>query len=187
MRRKGANREMYPGSMEVATPVLSLMVNAFVQIFTFRQIKRIGLLRSIFIGFVAGMVSIFLMEMGSWHKFLYASRIDLVFILIVNIITYSMLGYCYFHFINLGETARRIRILRELYEHKEGLSKSEILKQYNAKEVLDNRMNRLVNNGQVILRNGRYYIGNRKMLLIANMIYSLREITFGSRTQVLKS
>ena len=27
-----------------------------------------------------------------------------------------LLGYCYFHFVNLGETARRVRIVRELWQ-----------------------------------------------------------------------
>ena len=170
--------------IEVMIPILSLIVNAFVQTFTFRYVKRIRLLKSVFIGFAAGLLTILLFEIGVWYEFLDVSRIDIVFGLVVNIITYSLLGYCYFHFINLGETARRIRILRELYECKEGLSTKEIFERYNAKEILENRMNRLVNKNQIFLKNGRYYIGNRTMLLIANIIYTMKRIIFGNRTQM---
>lgn len=187
MRRKGADEQMYPVPVEVVTPILGLIINAFVQTFTFRYMKRIRLLKSVFIGFAVGLFSIVLMEMGVWYEILDVSRIDILFILIANMITYSLLGYCYFHFINLGETARRIRILRELYEHKEGLSMSEILERYNAKEILENRMNRLVNKGQIFLKNGRYYIGNRTMLLIANIIYALKRIILGNRTQMQRN
>ncbi len=178
---------MYPVPIEVVTPILGLIVNVFVQTLTFRCVKRIGLLKSVFIGFGAGLLGILLIEMRVWYEFLSLTKIDILFVLVVNIITYSLLGYCYFHFVNLGETARRIRILRELYEHKEGLTKTEILERYNAREILENRMSRLVNKRQIFLRNGRYYIGNRTMLLIANMIYVLKRIILGNRAQIWRN
>jgi hypothetical protein len=184
MRPKGADEEMHPVPMEVVTPIFGLIVNAFVQTFTFRCMKRIRLLKSVFIGFAAGLLGMLLIEMSLWHEFLGVSSVDILCGLVVNIITYSLLGYCYFHFINLGETARRIRILRELYEHKEGLSKSEILERYNAKEIVEKRMNRLVNKHQIFLKNGKYYIGNRTMLLITKIIYTLKRMIFGKRAQM---
>ena len=38
--------------------------------------------------------------------------------------------------------------------------------------------------GQIYLKDGRYYIGNRTMLVIANMIYILKRITLGNRAQM---
>jgi len=93
---------------------------------------------------------------------------------VTNLLIYAALGYCYFHFINLGETARRIRILRELYEAPEGLSQEEILERYNAKHIVDMRTHRLIHNSQIVERDGRYYIGNPVMFFIARSITMLK-------------
>jgi hypothetical protein len=55
------------------------------------------------------------------------------------------LGYCFFHFINLGETACRIRILIELSESDYGLSRNEILERYDASYVVNVRLQRMIN------------------------------------------
>ncbi len=80
------------------------------------------------------------------------------------------MGYCYFHFINIGETGRRIRILSELYHSEKGLTYNEIVQRYNSKEIIEKRMNRLINNSQVINRDGIYYIGKPIMLLMTNVM-----------------
>ncbi len=168
--------------IHVLNPVLGLISNVFVQVVSFRYVVRLGLLKSEVLGFLAGLLTVLTLEL----YFLPAqstSGEDFVPILIVNFITYSSLGYCYFHFINLGETARRIRILRELYDSKEGLSMWEILQRYNAKDIAEVRINRLICNGQIIHRNGRYYIGNPIMLLIAKVIIMMKLIILGKRSE----
>ena len=100
-----------------------------------------------------------------------------------NFIIYASLGYCYFHFINLGETARRIRILREIYDSKDGLTMEEILQKYNSKEIVDKRIGRLINNGQVLYKNGRYYIGNPTMLIITKIIVAMKLLLLGRRSE----
>ena len=93
------------------------------------------------------------------------------------------LEYCYFNFINLGETARRIRILRELYDSKKGLSMAEILERYNAKNIVEKRLSRLINHGQIIDKNDKYYIGNPIMLLIARIIVTMKLILLGKKSE----
>ncbi|MDD5505564.1 MAG: hypothetical protein PHR73_02265, partial [Candidatus Omnitrophica bacterium] len=92
-------------------------------------------------------------------------------------------SYCYFNFINLGETGRRIRLLRELYDSGSGLNKEEILSRYNAEEVVVLRMKRLVNNHQIILRAGRYYVGSPVMLLIAKAIVLMKLVVLGKKSE----
>ena len=84
-----------------------------------------------------------------------------------------------FSFINLGETARRIRILRELHSHKGGLDRDEILGLYNAREITENRVDRLLASGQIVMSEDRYYIGKPFMLFIAKGMYFLKSIIFG--------
>ena len=78
------------------------------------------------IGFICGILSVFAVEIAFART---ASRngLDALGQILLNAVIYAALGYCYFHFINLGETARRIRIIRELYDAKTGLSPEEIL------------------------------------------------------------
>ncbi|NIP99144.1 MAG: hypothetical protein GWM98_01035, partial [Nitrospinaceae bacterium] len=90
--------------------------------------------------------------------------------LATNLLIFAALGYCYFHFVNLGETARRIRIVRELEESPDGLTLPQLLERYNARMILRVRVRRLVDNGQLILREGRYFIGNPTLLLISRTI-----------------
>ncbi len=149
---------------KIFAPFFGLIINAFIQILSYKYIVRYKLLESVYFGFFAGMAATFI-----------SGR----YALAVNLVMYLVLSYLYFHFINLGETGRRIRLLRELYDSREGLSLDELLARYNGKEVLENRIQRLINNGQVILRANRYYIGRPHMLLISRALSVLRLMLLG--------
>ena len=129
-----------------------------------------------------GLASVVILEI-SIFSFVPVSGKEILFRATANLLIYAALGYCDVHFINLGETARRIRILRELYETPEGLSQEEILKHYNAKHVVDMRLRRLLGNGQIIERQGRYYIGSPVMLFIAKSITALKFVILGKRSE----
>ncbi|MDD5072243.1 MAG: hypothetical protein PHX64_00305 [Candidatus Omnitrophica bacterium] len=146
-------------------PFIGLAANVLVQISVFRFFPGTGLLRSVFLGFACGfLVSILI-------------RPDLISA--SNIAIYVLSGYCYFHFVNMGETARRVRILIELKDARQGLSLREILERYNFKDVIERRIVRLVNNGQVICKGGKYYIGNSAMLAIAGFLAAVKHVIFG--------
>jgi hypothetical protein len=168
------------GILQVFGPVAGLAVNVFMQILIFRCDLRHGLLRSIVLGFMAGLAFLFMEEFWILHMSLKLLR-DPLSLLMVNLMTYCSLGYCYFHFINLGETARRIRILRELCDSKDGLPEDAILHRYNSRTVIANRIARLINTGQVQLKDGKYYIGSPTMLFIAHCIQAMRAMITGDR------
>jgi len=149
----------------VFVPFVCLAANIFIQISVFRFFPGTGLLKSLFLGFGCGFLALFL--------------INPVIMLADNLLIYALLGYCYFHFVNMGETARRIRILAELAEAGEGLSLREILERYNAGDIIDRRLARLVNNGQVRCENGRYYIGNPTVLTMARLTAAAKRVIFG--------
>lgn len=93
------------------------------------------------------------------------------------------LSYCYFVFINLGETARRIRILKEVLDAPEGLSLEEILRRYNANEIIERRLQRLLVNGQIIIRDDKYYIGKPLMLWMAKIVVAFKFILLGKKSE----
>lgn len=87
---------------------------------------------------------------GLWNSALYA------------LLAYALLAYSYFHLFNMGETARRVRILIELREHG-NISVEELKSFYDAVAILDRRIERLVALGQVRLEGGRIVLSSRRL------------------------
>lgn len=166
---------------DVLAPITSLAANVFVQVAIFRSARNVGLLRSVFLGFGSGMLFLVLMEF--FHRNETISNAEGLVMTFTNVTIYSALSYCYFHFINLGETARRIRILREIYPFVNGLTINEILKKYNAREMVERRMARLLNNNQIICRDGKYYIGNKSMLITSKVILMMKRAVLGKSSE----
>lgn len=84
-------------------------------------------------------------------------------------ISYSALAYSYFHIYNMSETARRIRILRELYPDRV-MSALELESGYNAIGMLENRLERLVSTGQADERGDRYVLKGRLIRYAAKAV-----------------
>lgn len=149
----------------IFAPFICLAVNVFIQISIFKFLPGMGLLKSLFLGFACGFFALFFINPG--------------IILAGDLLIYALLGYCYFHFVNMSETARRIRILTELMEVRGGLSLREILERYNARDIIERRLTRLVNNGQVKCEKERYYIGNFTVLTMARFTAAAKRVIFG--------
>ena len=181
MQKKAVELMTLCSLQHVFAPVIGLVANVMTQVGFFRFFPSVGLLKSELIGFIAGMVVMGVIDfMGlGWA----GNFKEIAAILATNLITYLSLAYCYFNFINLGETARRIRIIRELYDAPKSLSLEEILERYNAKHILQMRIDRLINNKQLIYKNGRYYIGNPIMLFIAKIIVAMKIVLLGKKSE----
>jgi hypothetical protein len=88
-------------------------------------------------------------------------------------VVYTCLAYAYFHLINMSETARRIRILREL--HAAGsLTAEEISRRYSGAAVLEARFDRLLATGQLEVRAGRFVRAGRLLYLAACLVRGWR-------------
>jgi len=100
-------------------------------------------------------------------------------------LTYVSLVYWYvFGFFNLGESARRIRLLVELRAAGDrGLTRAEILTAYNARMIVDARLGRLLAGGQVVERGGRYFIGKPLMLCGAKALVLLKLVFLGAPSE----
>ncbi len=168
--------------LHILIPIIGLILNVSIQVLGFRGMPRLTLLKSVAVGFLSGFMSVIMFEYYVVFS-LPTSPQDILSGFITNLLIYTALGYCYFHFINLGETARRIRLLRELYDAPEGFSLEEILERYNAKHIGDMRIRRLIHNNQIIEQDGRYYIGSPVMLFIAKSITILKFIILGKMSE----
>lgn len=182
MRRKAAKVAMAIKYLNIFFPVIALSVNVSIQIMVFRYFARIGLWNSMFLGFFSGMLGLLIFECYIFSIELFVLS-DFIAFVLVNVITYSLLGYCYFHFLNLGETARRIRILRELNRASIGLSLDDILKRYNASEIIERRVDRLKDSGQIAFKDDRYYIVNPTLLWIAKTLSVFKMFLLGKKSK----
>lgn len=99
--------------------------------------------------------------------------------LVAHALTFVLLAYGYvIGFFNLGESARRIRLVIELTQAgPRGLTLAEILHVYDARTILKLRMERLLAGGQVVERDGRYVLG-RRLLLWAGKALVLMKVAF---------
>jgi len=167
--------------IELFIPLVSFFINIVIQLSINKFNKNCGLLKSELYGFVIGLLfQIFFEVYYNYLSFIYR---DTMLIVIANIIIYCCLGYCYFHFVNLAITARRIKILRLLYAHNKGLTYHDILNKYDAKEMIDNRIDRLIGSGQINIYDGRFIIGNSTMLFISKIILLLKMLIIGKKSE----
>ncbi len=170
------------GIIQVFNPVVGLAVNVCVQILSFRLIPSLGLLKSVFLGFGAGMVYVLGAEIFIVTQSAGNAMSDFLPNVIANILTCGVLGYCYFHFINLGETGRRIRIVRELLSA-DGLTLEELLQRYNTSDMVEIRLTRLLNSGQIVERNGMLFIKSQFLLRASQIMVLMKKIILGKTSE----
>jgi len=82
------------------------------------------------------------------------SAVTLVYVFLV----YNALAYSYCHVFNMGDTARRIRILHELVSSGGRIPSDELNKRYGIRNMLDARLERLVSMGQIAEKRERFVL-----------------------------
>ncbi len=165
--------------------VFALTASVVMQLLICRRFPKGGMLRSVVLGYFMGLFVLLSFDVAAAliHETLTsANRIGEI---LTGFLTYCALSYGYFSFLGLGETARRVRIVRELYEVGEkGLTGSQLRERYYASMMIKARLDRLVRNGQAVYKNGRYYVGKPSVLLMAKFIQFLRTLLFRDTYQL---
>ncbi len=97
---------MSPQWILVISPLIGQTANCVAHVLSVR-VAHHGLLKSLVIGFTSGLlcdalVTLWACRLGS------LGAVDCIGQLLLTVSTTGALGYGYFHFINLGETARRV-------------------------------------------------------------------------------
>lgn len=103
---------------------------------------------------------------------------------IADALLYAVFCYVYFHWNNMGETARRIRMLRELAAAPDGLTFDEMVARYSAREILERRLERLTAAGQITETDGRLVLTSRTVLMSARLVGRAKQIVFGGRSEL---
>lgn len=156
-------------------PLLGLLVNALAVVALAR--RGVSLLRSVYGGFTLGAVFVLASDLQAGAQAAKYAADGLIF---------CALGYGFFHFLNMGETARRIRLLLELRENG-AQTEAELLGRYSAADIVDARMGRLLRNGQVRLVDGRYVVGAPAVLFMERALTIMKRIFLGRpRAEIFK-
>jgi hypothetical protein len=163
-------------------PAAALAVNVGLQLLIVRAAPARGIAPSIAGGFLGGLAAV-VAGAALLPGAADAAWLDRPAAAMADLIAYLCLSYCYFNFLNLGITARRIRLLIELLEAPGGLTWTELLRRYDARQMVQARLGRLLAGGQVRERAGRYTIGAPHLLFTARMIILLKLLFLGTRSE----
>lgn len=145
-------------------PLINLLLHMILAR-SFRNLSpQIVAIKSIFLGYI---LLFLLLWLFVFPTVIYLPS-HIVTILVYCFLVYTLLSYTYFHFFNMSETARRIRILNEIY--KAGslpIQNMEVL--YNTSDIVDLRLKRLIAMKQLRYEDG-YYSLHGKILYIAGRV-----------------
>lgn len=165
----------------LSIPIAAVAVNMLVQIALFRRWRGDNYFNSIIGGFAAGFTSYLAFEsVLLWNQH---SPDDFAVALLVNGPTYAALGYCYYSFVQLGQTSIRIRLYSEIAGRADGLGADEVAREYSDDALMQVRLQRLVDSGDIVKRSGRYYVGRSRLVWIGNALCVAKQFLLGKSSE----
>ena len=148
----------------------------------FRLGRGTHFLRSVARAFAGGLIVLALLEVLLIKRNdLFAETITTA--VIVNAPIYAALSYCYFNFVNLGQSSIRIRIYSEIAASGNGVSMQHIALEYNEEALMRMRLQRMIESGDIMERNGRYVVGRQRLVVIARIIFAMKKLILGKGSE----
>lgn len=163
-------------------PIAALAVNAITQAAAFRLRRGTQFFRSIVEGFLAGALAFAILEVALAPKG-GSLREYVVMAFLVNGPTYLALSYCAYNFVQLGQTSIRIRIYSEIAAKPSGVSVEEITREYDDEALMRGRLRRLLESGDLVERNGRYFLGRKRFLFVSHILFAAKRILLGKGSE----
>jgi hypothetical protein len=146
--------------------IFSCGVNTAVTVICFRLYSSGGMFRALLAGFLAGCAALLA---ASW-----VFHGQSVWGHLSNVVVYICFSYVFFHWNNMGETGRRVRLAIELRNAPDGLTRAELVARYGHREIVDRRLGRLIESRQIEEIGSRYHVRNLSVLAMARIIALLK-------------
>lgn len=162
------------------SPLVALAANAVAQILLLRLSRGARFMRSMIGGFCVGAGVLAVSEVFLVPRMPAAEVLGSV---LVHLLTYAALAYCYFHFVNLGQSSIRIRIYAEIAAARDGLSVAQLLSEYNETSLMAMRLHRLVESGDLVVKDGRYFLGRRRLVPVARIIFAAKRFLLAKESE----
>ncbi|MDD5109050.1 MAG: GtrA family protein [Candidatus Omnitrophica bacterium] len=169
----------------VLAPILGMVSNILVHVIVSRFNQRRSQIKCLIFGFISGLICVVILSLVTYCKQI--NNLDFIAYLLLGCIAYSAFAYVYFHFININIASLRIRILQEVIDSPDGLTEEGILSRYNVEQMLDNRIQRLVDSGQLIEKQGVYSLGSNRIFLTLFWFFEALKFIFLGRGNRLLS
>ncbi|MBU1042614.1 MAG: hypothetical protein KKF77_16090 [Proteobacteria bacterium] len=159
-------------------PVIAAGADVAVHLLLSHVLPRGAQRKAILLAFTVGLAVLgYVTLTGLQHGFAPGDRLAYA---VLNLAAYWGLAFGYFTFVNLNIASLRIRILKELLASpRQRLDTADLLTRYDAKAVLEKRLERLVDGRQLELRNGRYHSGQSVFLTLARVMDALKWAILG--------
>ena len=165
----------------ILAPIAALAINVAVQVIAVRLWRGRHFLRAVALGFLVGATALLVAE--AFFPVASNKRDAWVIGALVNLPLYAALSYCFFTFANLGQSSIRVRIYHEIAHQRTGVSGAQIALEYNETALMENRLQRLVESGDLLLRDGHYFLGRRRLVPIASIIFATKRFILGKMSE----
>ncbi len=152
-----------------------------VQMICTHLVRRVGYVMAWLTGFACGGMGMVAAQVVMLISLPDGSRTEGLGLTLANLLIYAAYNYGYFAIIQSGVSSVSTRILLELRDAGKGLTLTELLQHYSARDMLDIRLDRLVRAGQLILKDGRYYPGKQHIRSFILVEDAVRYIILGKR------
>lgn len=150
----------------LSSPLVVLAIHMILARIFHNQLPQIVAVKSILLGYLP--IAVLLWKFSFYEI---STVLEILSSIFYCFIVYTAFAYTYFHFFNMSETARRIRILHEIYKAG-SLSSKDIMDLYRTSDIIDVRLKRLAAAKQLKYIDGYYYI-HKKMLYFAALFIAL--------------
>jgi len=131
---------------------------------------------SIILGFIIGLT----FQISYEVSFVIVHK-NYFFYSINNILIYFLFSFFYFAILSTSKTSIRLRILYEIEKNNGILTSSDLIEKYNSKEIINIRIKRMIQNKQIISRNGRLFSIFSITLIIGVILDFIKLILFGTQ------
>lgn len=160
-------------------PFVFVMFNSLLQLFALR-IALVKYYISFLLGFLVGFLLLSFVEI-----IFFSQNIFNYSYFFLNYFNYFLMSFAYFCLLTTGKTSLRIRLLTEINLNKNGISLKSLYQKYNAKEITNTRISRLLSNKQIYIKNKKYFYKWSITLLIGIFLYCLKFIFFKKKSKKL--
>lgn len=165
----------------VASPFAALVVNMLSQILLLRRSAGSHYMRSMLAGFSSGAIALCIAEIFiAPHP---PNLLDCMAEFAVRALSYGGLSYCYFHFVNLGQSSIRVRIYSDLVDNPLGLEIETLNQEYNESTLVTSRLQRLTSSGDIIERDGVYFVGKHRLVIVARILFFAKQLILGKKSE----
>lgn len=145
---------------------LHIILNRFLLLFNIRLSPHTGVLLTILAGNIITQYAIWKLVL----LYLISQANFVLWYFVYSLIVYNSFAFLYFFFLTTTETSIHFHIISQIFLHDGKISRGSFREKYNDDLMMQARLERLIDLGQIKESNNKYYIKGKFFLFIANVL-----------------